>query len=319
MRWFFESLVATGGELGFLYPYTSYRKHLLILPEHMTLKFLVTSLFAISLCATASAVTYVYEPFNMTVGNLDGQSSPDSSGLSTAWNITSGSNANNQVTSGSLSFGDLVTSGNSLTTTASNGSEDGEVIIDSTISIAGRLGDGSSLWFSLLIDGGVGSNAHSGFAFGTDGIAGAFNGVSMNGTGSGLGVYYQGSTFRATSWVNGTRTGNGATFSDGGGMLLVGHINWGADNDTMTLYTPSVAQLALGQTGSAVSTITTATNLNQSTFDTISYTTRGSSGGDVFDEIRFGSDFASVAIIPEPSATLLGGLGALMLLRRRRA
>lgn len=60
------------------------------------------------------------------------------------------------------------------------------------------------------------------------------------------------------------------------------------------------------------------TNLDQSAFDTISYTTRGSGGGDLIDEIRFGSDFDAVAVIPEPAAAMLGGLGFLLLLRRRR-
>lgn len=267
---------------------------------------------------SSHAVTYVYESFNMTTGNLDGQSSTDSSGLSSAWSVTSGSDSNNQVVSGSLSFGGLTTSGNSLATSASNGSEDGEVLIDSTIANAGRLNNGQSLWFSLLIDGGVGSNAHSGFAFGTDGVIGAFNGVSMENSGNGLGVYYQGSTFRATSWVNGARTGNGSTFSDGGVMLLVGEISWSGSGETLTLYTPSTIDLSNGITGAVVSTITTASDLGQGNFDTISYTTRGSNGGDLIDEIRFGSDLASVIPVPEPSLALLGGLGLLALLRRRR-
>lgn len=38
-----------------------------------------------------------------------------------------------------------------------------------------------------------------------------------------------------------------------------------------------------------------------------------------WDEVRWGTDFNSVTLIPEPSAALLGGLGMLALLRRRRA
>lgn len=287
-------------------------------------KQITSSLLATAMVAGASAQTFVYESFNMDTGNLAGQSSTNSTGLSTAWSID-GADANNQLVSGSLSFGDLSTSGNSLSTTASNGSEDGQVTIDATISNAGKLADGQSLWFSLLIDGGVTSNSHSGFAFGTDGVAGAFNGVSMNNSGNGLGVYYQGSTFRATSWVNGARTGNGATFADGGVMLLVGEITWSAAAETLNLYQPSMTDLSNGVTGAVVSTLTTASNLDQSAFDTISYTSRGSAGGDLFDEIRFGASYADVsplAAVPEPgSFALLAGSLALtsIMLRRRRS
>lgn len=38
----------------------------------------------------------------------------------------------------------------------------------------------------------------------------------------------------------------------------------------------------------------------------------------IVDELRFGTQLADVTSIPEPSAALLGGVGALLLLRRRR-
>jgi len=46
--------------------------------------------------------------------------------------------------------------------------------------------------------------------------------------------------------------------------------------------------------------------------------THQSLGTITYDEIRFGATFADVSPVPEPSAALLGALGVLALLRRRR-
>jgi hypothetical protein len=53
--------------------------------------------------------------------------------------------------------------------------------------------------------------------------------------------------------------------------------------------------------------------LNLPTFRSVN-----ANGSLVFDEVRFGTTFLSVVPIPEPSSALLGGLGVLALLRRRR-
>jgi hypothetical protein len=81
-------------------------------------------------------------------------------------------------------------------------------------------------------------------------------------------------------------------------------------NDTLTLYTPGT-DLVLG---SAISTYEGI--VSQDSFDTLFFSADQSVG--VLDEIRVGSSYADISPIPEPSAALLGGLGALLLLRRRR-
>lgn len=50
----------------------------------------------------------------------------------------------------------------------------------------------------------------------------------------------------------------------------------------------------------------------------VSWRTGSSKRITVIDELRIGSSLESVMAIPEPSAALLGGLGVLLLLRRRR-
>ena len=103
--------------------------------------------------------------------------------------------------------------------------------------------------------------------------------------------------------------------------LIVGRIQWGASDtadETLTLYAPDTS-LALGaEILSSPGGTFTIPALDQSLFDTIAIQFKDNSQ---VDEIRFGSTSADVlpaAAIPEPSSSLLFGLGALGLLLRRR-
>lgn len=274
-----------------------------------------------ALVGSAQAAPLLYESFNMATGDLDGKSSPDSFGLSSSWSATIGNTADHQVTSSpALNYGDLAYSGNYLDTTATNGSTDGSVTTDSSIADAGKLADGQSLWFSVLIDGSVGSNAHSGFAFGTDGVAGQFNGVIVKNSGDAMGVYFAGGSFKASTWEGGeVNKGEGASFGGSGLTLIVGELVWSSAGETINIYTPSLTDL--GNKGSIVSTASTSGDVAQGSFDTISYSTRGSSGNNLFDEIRFGESYEDVTppAVPEPASVGMGLMGlALMASRRRR-
>ena len=69
-------------------------------------------------------------------------------------------------------------------------------------------------------------------------------------------------------------------------LLIVGRIDWGADdlaNETLTIYTPDTS-LALG-TGKVWNTIAA---LDQSAFDTVAFELKG---GGIIDEIRFGATY----------------------------
>jgi hypothetical protein len=242
-------------------------------------------------------------------------------GLSGNWSTN---NTNNIISPTTIGYGDLSNAGGELQMTASGGT-DAFVSTSSALFDAGLLADGATLWFSFMHEKtGVGGNTNSkgGFAFGTDRIDGAFNGTNMTNSGNGLGLQLLGSNVSAASWAGGgnfNSTGALGTLAADTSYFFVGRIEWGAtagDVETITLYNPSTS--SLGTLGAAIST-TTMAGVDQTLFDTISMTTRDAAEGIVkYDEIRFGSSYAFVSPIPEPSAALLGAIGFIALLRRRR-
>lgn len=250
----------------------------------------------------------------------------------TAWN---GGDASVLINNpGTLDLGQLATTGGDVVTSPS----DNFNVVTSSISTAGLLDDGDSLWFSFAIEGDLsGSNAHMGFAFGDDDVTHTFNGV--NSGGNAIGMYWRGA-IDATSWNAGSRDGQGSgdtvSFTatpDGGDSpdimvehLVVGRIVWGASSDTITAWLiddlttlPNEATL----TATASTTHTTAANLDQSVFNTISFAIRDTSAdAPTIDEIRFGASYDDVVVIavPEPSsfALLAGCFGLAWMMVRRR-
>lgn len=266
---------------------------------------------------SANAAATIYEGFNYTDGEaLGGQSG--GTGLN-AWTETdAGATVVNPPTN--LNTGELQVSGGEITSSPNN---EANVTIDADISA--NLADNTSLWFSIVLGGDLGgSNFHGGFALGNSILTDSFNGI--NSSGDAVGVYIRGN-FDATSWNAGSRDGQSnsgglALAASGAANLLVGRFDWGAASDTLTLWNvtdlsniPDEATLTAGASNSH----TTAVNLDQTTFDTISYSLRDNGTPQFMDEIRFGASYADVAPIPEPAAAFLGGIGALLLLRRRRA
>lgn len=101
-------------------------------------------------------------------------------------------------------------------------------------------------------------------------------------------------------------------------QFVVGRITFTGGNDTMELWlNPDLSLGSLGAANFTNSTVDIGANL--SSIGAWSYGGVGTSGGAI-DNIRIGSSLGAVAT-PEPSTylMLLGGLGALTLLRRRRA
>ena len=271
------------------------------------------------------AALIIYEPFddlNSTVqGNTPG------TGLTGTYTSTGSTSPGFNVSGTSLSFGLQPTSGGSATfvgSTASTGSGNMSNTISTLTSGSGSLAgngllaDGATLWFSVIqrTTNNTGDDRFA-FALATDGLASNTNLAA--GQGIGFAISNSGNLTARISTASGTHT-NGANISRFGlaeTILIVGKITWGA-TDTVELYLPNTS-MALG---SVQSTATAA--VDQSLFDTLSFHTRlennvtpGLNTNVGLDEIRFGSSLGDV-LIPEPSSALLGGLGLLALLRRRR-
>jgi hypothetical protein len=283
---------------------------------------ITTSLIAASLAAFASLHGQViYEGFNYTDAEaLDGQSG--GTGLN-AWTETdTGSTVVNPPTN--LNTGELQVSGGELTS-----SPNAEANATISADISANLADDTSLWFSIVLGGDLGgSNFHGGFALGNSILTDTFNGI--NSSGDAVGVYIKGG-FDATSWNGGARDGQSnsgnlalAGGGDGSANLLVGRFDWGAASDTLTLWNvtdlsniPDEATLTAGTSN----THTTAVNLDQTTFDTISFSYRDNGTPQFTDEIRFGATYGDVSPVPEPSsfALLAGMFGLTWIMLRRRS
>ena len=281
------------------------------------LKNLSLSALALAGAASSNAALVVYEPFGMASGSLSGQAT---SGIGLSGNWSSNDSVNvTAVNPDTLNHGSLANSGGQANVLPENGGNNASATTDSDLENAGLLANGATLWFSVVVDIGTTGNQHSGFGFGTAAVNGNFSGLQMSG-GDGVGIYSKGAGIQATGWNSGAiSNGNSFNVATDSTQLLVGKIEWGAldtDSETITLYNPSLSTLALPDAGSTVSIAA----FDQTALNIISFSHRGTDSADpfIFDEIRFGDSYAAVTPVPEPSAALLGAIGFLALLRRRR-
>lgn len=285
-----------------------------------------SALFVALLLGSGSvyAAAIIYEPFADNDSTLTGNT--PGTGLVGTWSANENSwNVSNDNTS--LTYGSLATSGNRATniglgrganfiTTGTVGSN--------TLLNAGLLNNSQTLWFSFLwkMDDAAVSNGDAAFALGTGTLRGT-NATPLAASGAAIGVSMAttNGTITAASWSGTVRAGGSPSAAWGDRTvpkLIVGKITWGVDasaNDIIEIYTPGIDLLLPMAAVSSRSAV-----LDQSLFNTISFSTK-SEGDPLIDEIRFGALYSDVvfASIPEPHVTLLGGLGLLALLRRRRA
>jgi len=291
-------------------------------------KSVLTLAGAAMVCSTSlQGAAIVYDGFEVGDGTLGGNAG--GTGLSGNWG------AESLTTAGSLSYGALQTSGGRVTKHLTDQFQQNGISPGSTLSNAGLMGDGATVWFSLLL---VNHNPVSGdnrtyFAFG-EGNADGFDRVGgTNGGGftAALSKVSRGGV-TAQAWNDGQQSSpnnvgatRGATVAvtDDATFLAVGSITWGAfgvTDDVFNLYLPGtdLVQGAVMSTISADFDQLGTTDANH-LFDTISITGgRPDSGVPEFDELRFGASYADVTPVPEPSSSALLGLGGLALIFRRR-
>lgn len=236
--------------------------------------------------------TKIDEPFAYAVGGLNGTTAGSSTGVSGNWTASTNTTLNNRT----LSYGSLAFSGKQLSVPSGNSAS---ANVGSTLSYAGLLGNGTTLWFSFVVnsDENSATNEQASFALGTASV-GTGSLMPMASSGNGVGVSWdRSSRVHATQWTAGTRAALNAATTLGNTKpttLIVGSIEWGADdlaNETITIYLPgtNLAQPAASEASYSISAKT------QSAFNIVSFGFRGDAGkADLIDEIRFGPSYASV-------------------------
>ncbi len=258
---------------------------------------------SIALTIPSHAVPIAYEGFDYAATDNPGNDTGDvdifgntgGSGWANAWSGASGLNSNFITSPGfGPAAGSLTVSGNKLSLSGNN---NGNFRSPSSTPDA----DGATVYISFLGD--------------VD--AGDYAGISLfDGGGENL---FLGKPFAEANWgIAGAGPNSLSTTPTSTLSLLVYRIDFGAlngGNDTrIRLYVnPAVG------TEPAVADATA----QRSDFIWDQLRVQGGQGGvtGAFDEIRIGTEYGDVAVVPEPAAavSLLSGLGALLGLRRRRA
>jgi len=240
-------------------------------------------------CLQAAAV--IYEPFSQSAGSLGGQAG--GTGLSGNWSI---SQTVTVVDTPTLSYGDLPSTGGQVNLPTNSG-VDAWIATTSVLLDNNLLADGATLWFSMMFmkTSGGGSNEWAGFAFGTERLDATYQGVLMTNSGNGVGFATRNASVNVATWLGGGNAAQGGSLSVpySASTFIVGKIEWGAaagDAETITLYTPSLTDLATLGTGVSK----TVAGFDQAALDTISFTQRNSGGTYTFDEIRFGATYDDV-------------------------
>ncbi len=270
------------------------------------MKSFLIPLMVLAVSGAASGALVIYEPFADTNSTITGNTA--GTGLSGNW---AGSGA---VVGSTINYGNLQTGSGGA---ASISNTNGYVSTGTSLSSAGLLNDGATLWFSFVVTtgGDVATNGDLGFAFGTDQI-GTGNNIPVANSGTAFGVRFKNNQLRAALWTPGALAHQaGSSISASTTYLVAGKFTWGAGaTDKLEVYKVDTnLNMTLSSTYSAV-------DVNQSLFDTVSFGSKAATPAHFFDEIRFGATSADVlpSSVPEPTSAFLGSIGCLLLLRRRK-
>ena len=267
---------------------------------------LVLAVAVLSVGINSYAQQVVYEGFDYVPGsNLASQNGGTGWGGAWTTNQITNSAAVHSV-AGALAFDGLEVSGASAARVFRSGQSTASRVL-SPASVAAITNDGSTVWFSVLVNADVGDGQHVN-TFGTI----VFGNQQLNATGigtnngSGIGIANNGDGFGVGfGGTNGsfeTAMVQGVTFENGNltqsiadrevvgtdTALLVGKIDWAANGsaDMMTVYLVDDIASPLN-----VVLTTMTIDVDQTQFDTISIADGQTSA---FDEIRFGATMADV-------------------------
>lgn len=234
---------------------------------------------------TGPGGAFIYEPFEQSpVGDDLDTTTGAGLGLAGDW---SNAGVDYVMRSGSLSFGTLSTSGNSIITDAKGGADAAYNTLSEPIT------GGGEVWFSFLFQSNsFGSNPAYMFAIADDRIDDMFSPEGIANSGTGFGIELK-------SGTAGTFTGTDNDFEDGSGsggnpgsdntQLYVGRIMWDVDangTDVLELYMPSSSDFSTpGPVVSTASGLFTNADL-----DTVSFGNRQNTGT-IYDELRFGATY----------------------------
>jgi len=299
----------------------------------------LAALAGLALATSANGALLVYEGFDYTdVGDpLTGKGGTTEIGLDGTWANPQGGGTM-FLKEGSLEFGGLSTSGNHIGYLSNADSDRFNRGLTSTVTTTiTDLGENQgSLYFSFLFE-----KLQNNFSADREGFA-LMNGVlpaaRFDGTNNpgasgrhGFAVAAVGSSNLSAiiyDGTDGTRTvstgtvpisvvsgGTNTSTSNQAVSFIVGRISFNTGTDGTDVF-----DLFYGTNNSIhiddlVLAATLEGNVDESLLNTLNLTRQVNVN---YDEIRIGTTFESVGVIPEPAAALLGSFGLLFLLRRRR-
>jgi len=280
----------------------------------MTRKALAASLMAASvgLCTgTAQGQATVYEGFDYAaIGNMSGLNG--GTGFASGWESV---NVWWRIASPGSTHGSLAVAGNKATSITRSGISR---FLNSDLSNAGLLDNGSTLWFSAIVDITTGSAANSNLGFALTNSTGfrapasnpAWHDLDYDGTttdeGIGFaynafgqigGAYWQDDDAGADAYSE--RVFSNDRINGVGAKLILGKIEWGADgaaDEKLSLYEPDVGL----NIGTAVLADWAIPALDQGTFNRIAIMGKDTPS---IDEIRFGA--TSAAVMPMAGGPIL--------------
>jgi hypothetical protein len=283
--------------------------------------------------SSVHAALIAYEGFqysnagDILMGEPDGAGTPsdiDATGLDGTYTESVWNDTNRQqldIISGSLSFGNLPTAGNRV---GSETTSDENIY---TRTVTSSLSGTGNLWFSFLVQPNESNGAsQAGIAITnqTLGQAKILNNTAQSGlvgfgVGSQTSANFQPYAWNGTTIVTGTTTNSALSTTDGATYFLIGHISYNSGTggaDVFELFSHGLNGGVID--GSDLTQIgdTLEVDIAEAGLDRLQITRQRRPS---YDEIRIGTSLDDVlGVVPEPSAALTGGLGALLLLRRRR-